>query len=103
MIDLEMQRWVLPVELSQDGLTSILNTDIIQQQRSAFEVELFAFGHLPLAWSARCFTARSEQRHKDQCELCCINYPNGRTVDSQDGQRLFILKVFKRNQGHVII
>lgn len=99
MIDLEMQRWVLPVELSQDGLTSILNTDIIQQQRSAFEVELFAFGHLPLAWSARCFTARSEQRHKDQCELCCINYPNGRTVDSQDGQRLFILNGIQTQSG----
>lgn len=99
LLDLGMQRWVLPVELSEEGLTQILNTELIQSHRSVFETELLGFGHLPLAWSARCFTARSEQRHKDQCELCCINYPEGRVVDSQDGQRLFILNGIQTQSG----
>lgn len=99
LIKLGMQRWVLPVELSKDWLTNLLNTDIIQPLRQQFETELFALGHLPLAWSARCFTARSEQRHKDQCELCCIKYPNGREVDSQDGQRVFVLNGIQTLSG----
>lgn len=91
LIELGLQRWVMPVELSKDSATNLLNSEVIQPVRHGFETELFAFGHLPLAWSARCFTARSEQRQKDQCELCCIKYPHGREVDSQDGQRVFLL------------
>ena len=99
MIDLGMQRWVMPVELSSDWLTNLLSADIIQPVRNTFETELFAWGHLPLAWSARCFTARSEQRQKDQCELCCIKYPDGREVDSQDGQRVFVLNGIQTLSG----
>ena len=99
MIDLGMQRWVMPVELSSDWLTNLLSSDIIQPVRNTFETELFAWGHLPLAWSARCFTARSEQRQKDQCELCCIKYPDGREVDSQDGQRVFVLNGIQTLSG----
>lgn len=41
------------------------------------EVELFAYGHLPLAYSARCFTARAENLPKDDCQFVCLNYPEG--------------------------
>jgi hypothetical protein len=51
-----MQRWVMPVELSRDWLMQ-LNQDL-GRERQQFEVEVFAYGHLPLAYSARCFTAR---------------------------------------------
>ncbi|MCO4322399.1 U32 family peptidase [Aliidiomarina quisquiliarum] len=99
MVNLGMQRWVMPVELSGDWLGGLLNESIIQDVRDCFETELFSFGHMPLAWSARCFTARSEQRHKDQCELCCIKYPDGRVVDSQDGQRVFVLNGVQTQSG----
>jgi len=60
---------------------------------------VFSFGHMPLAWSGRCFTARSENRAKDQCELCCIKYPEGRRVDSQEGQQVFVLNGIQTQSG----
>src|SRR5690554_3992068 len=99
LINLGMQRWVLPVELSGEWVGQLLAQNLVQEVRNCFETELFAFGHMPLAWSARCFTARSEHRQKDQCELCCIKYPDGRTVDSQDGQRVFVLNGVQTQSG----
>lgn len=99
LINLGMQRWVLPVELSGEWVGQLLTQNLVQEVRNCFETELFAFGHMPLAWSARCFTARSEHRQKDQCELCCIKYPNGRVVDSQDGQRVFVLNGVQTQSG----
>ncbi|MRF09805.1 U32 family peptidase, partial [Escherichia coli] len=72
-----------------------LNNLLIQCEelaiRDKFEVEVFAYGHLPLAYSARCFTARSENRAKDDCETCCQKYPQGRQVLSQENQQVFVL------------
>ncbi|MDZ7871350.1 MAG: U32 family peptidase, partial [Rheinheimera sp.] len=58
-----------------------------------------AYGYLPLAWSGRCFTARSENRHKDDCQLCCIKYPAGRLCTSQEGQPLFVLNGIQTQSG----
>lgn len=99
LISMGLKRWVMPVELSGDWLAQILNEGIIQDVRSCFETEVFSFGHLPLAWSGRCFTARSENRAKDQCELCCINYPKGREVKSQDGTQVFVLNGIQTQSG----
>lgn len=95
-----MVRWLVPVELSRDWLAQLLQSPEIAPLRQQFEVELLAFGHLPLAWSGRCFTARSENRHKDECQLCCINYPNGRVAHSQDGQPLFVLNGIQTQSGY---
>lgn len=97
---LGMCRWVTPVELSKDNLQSILTSPEIAPIRHSFEVEMQAYGHLPLAYSARCFTARSENRSKDNCELCCINYPTGRTAKSQEGQELFVLNGIQTQSGY---
>ena len=69
-----MTRWCLPVEMSRDWLR--------------------------LALSARCFTARSENRAKDACETCCINYPTGRPVKSQEGQQVFVLNGIQTLSGY---
>lgn len=95
-----MQRWVMPVELSHEWLGNLLEHDTVQDVRDLFEVEVFAFGHMPLAWSARCFTARAEDRHKDDCQLCCIKYPKGREVKSQDGVQIFVLNGVQTQSGH---
>ncbi|RKF17444.1 U32 family peptidase [Alginatibacterium sediminis] len=94
-----MQRWVMPVELSRDWLSKTLQDAQDLGIRDSFEVEVFAYGHLPLAYSARCFTARSENKTKDECETCCINYPHGRQVNSQDGQPLFVLNGIQTLSG----
>ncbi|KAA5995214.1 U32 family peptidase [Pantoea sp. M_5] len=81
-----MTRWCMPVEMSRDWLLQLLEQCETRGIRQQFEVEVMGYGHLPLALSARCFTARSENRAKDDCETCCINYPTGRRVSSQEGR-----------------
>lgn len=98
-IGMGMKRWVIPAELSRDWLVELLSESMIDSVRDCFETEVFAFGHLPLAWSGRCFTARSENRSKDQCELCCIKYPQGRSVTSQDGTDVFVLNGIQTQSG----
>jgi collagenase-like PrtC family protease len=74
-----MVRWCMPVELSRDWLANLLTQCDELGIRDQFEVEVLSYGHLPLAYSARCFTARSEDRPKDECETCCINTLTGAT------------------------
>lgn len=95
-----MMRWCMPVELSRDWLSNTLEQCEQLGIRGSFEVELFSYGHLPLAWSARCFTARSEDKAKDQCETCCIRYPQGRPVFSQEQQQVFVLNGIQTQSGY---
>ena len=51
------------------------------------EIELFAFGRLPLALSGRCYHARHHGLHKDNCQFVCDRDPDGldlKTVDGRD-------------------
>ncbi|RLM21714.1 U32 family peptidase [Brenneria alni] len=95
-----MVRWCMPVELSRDWLQNLLNQCDELGFRHQFEVEVLSYGHLPLAYSARCFTARSENRAKDECETCCINYPQGRKVLSQENQPVFVLNGIQTQSGY---
>ncbi|QTO56453.1 U32 family peptidase (plasmid) [Duffyella gerundensis] len=95
-----MTRWCLPVEMSRDWLRLLMQQCEERGLRQRFEIELLAYGHLPLALSARCFTARSENRAKDACETCCINYPTGRPVKSQEGQQVFVLNGIQTLSGY---
>ena len=100
LMQLGLQRWVLPSELSANWIRTLLAQPEIADVRECFETELFAFGHLPLAWSARCFTARSDNKAKDDCELCCLKYPEGRKVISQDNQQVFVLNGIQTQSGY---
>jgi len=95
-----MTRWCMPVEMSRDWLLQLLQQCETRGIRQLFEVEVLGYGHLPLALSARCFTARSENRAKDDCETCCINYPTGRRVNSQEGQQVFVLNGIQTMSGY---
>ena len=95
-----MTRWCMPVEMSRDWLLQLLQQCETRGIRQQFEVEVLGYGHLPLALSARCFTARSENRAKDDCETCCINYPTGRRVNSQEGQQVFVLNGIQTMSGY---
>lgn len=95
-----MTRWCMPVEMSRDWLLQLLQQSAALHIRDRFEVEVLGYGHLPLALSARCFTARAEHRAKDDCQTCCINYPNGRRVHSQEGQQVFVLNGIQTMSGY---
>jgi collagenase-like PrtC family protease len=94
-----MVRWCMPVELSRDWLANMLAQCQSLGIRDKFEVEVLAYGHLPLAYSARCFTARAENRAKDDCETCCVKYPQGRKVMSQENQQVFVLNGIQTQSG----
>lgn len=49
------------------------------------EIEVAGWGRLPLAYSARCFTARALDLAKDDCGFRCIDYPDGLPLASRDG------------------
>ena len=87
-------RWVMPVELSAKTLGEL------QAQRPAgLETEVFAYGHMPLAFSARCFTARAHNVPKDACELRCIDYPVGMPLQTQEDQELFTINGIQLQSG----
>lgn len=94
-----MTRWCMPVEMSKDKLQAIVDKCQEINIRDKFEIEVVGYGHLPLAYSARCFTARSENRAKDDCQYCCINYPQGRLTKSQEGENLFVLNGIQTMSG----
>jgi O2-independent ubiquinone biosynthesis protein UbiV len=81
-----MTRWVLPFELS--GATA---KDLIAAAPGTCPCEVFAWGRLPLAWSARCYTARAEDRPKDYCDLACIADPDGRLVRTRENEPFLAL------------
>ena len=55
------------------------------------DVEVFAFGRMPLAISARCAHARSKGRTKDNCQFVCQEDPDGITVNTISGQPFLAL------------
>lgn len=95
-----MMRWCMPVELSKEWLINTLNQCDELGIKGQFEVEVFSHGYLPLAYSARCFTARAENCAKDDCKTCCIKYPTGLQVASQEGQSVFNLNGIQTQSGY---
>lgn len=49
-------------------------------------VEVWGHGRLPLAISGRCYHARLHDRTKDSCQFVCGEDPDGRDVETMDGQ-----------------
>ena len=94
---LGLRRWVLPIELGREALVSIL----AEAALPAVETEVFAHGYLPLAWSARCFTARYHDLPKDQCGLRCIDHPAGLPVHTREGERFLTLNGIQTQSGCV--
>jgi len=64
-------------------LTSIAE---IAQACPGLQLELFAFGRLPLALSSRCAQARMEGLHRDACRYVCDRHPDGMDVSTIEGQ-----------------
>ena len=74
-------RWVMPVEMSREALASLKDN-----RQANPETEVFAYGRLPLAFSARCFTARHHNLQKDDCQFKCLDYADGLALKTREGQ-----------------
>jgi collagenase-like PrtC family protease len=55
------------------------------------ELEIFAFGRLPLALSGRCYHARLHGLHKDACQFICERDLDGLRVDTVEGDGFLAL------------
>ncbi len=80
------RRWVMPMELGKNALAPIQT-----QRPDKVQTEVFVYGRLPLAFSARCYTARAYNLPKDQCEFRCLDYPDGLLMETQDDQSFLVL------------
>ncbi|MCC7060379.1 MAG: U32 family peptidase [Burkholderiaceae bacterium] len=82
-------RWVAPVELGLDAIALVNPPDAPVpgglDGDTPIATEVFAFGRLPLAFSARCFTARHYHLNKDDCGFRCIEHPDGLLLTTTEG------------------
>ena len=90
------RRWVIPLEMSRDDLTQMQQT-----RPDGVETEVFAYGRMPLAFSARCFTARHRDLPKDDCQFSCIDYPDGLTLKTKEGQSFLVLNGIQTQSSRV--
>ena len=80
------RRWVAPLEMSRTALA------VMQRERPEnMETEFFGYGRMPLAFSARCFTARHHNLQKDSCDFRCLDYPDGLDLSTREGEPFLVL------------
>ena len=83
---LGLKRWVLPLELGRNTLA-----DLQAQRPAGVETEVFVYGRMPLAYSARCFTARAHNLPKDDCQFRCLDYPDGLLLSTREDAPFLVL------------
>ena len=77
-------RICLPVELPAAAIGAIA-------KESPAEIEVVAFGRVPLAMSVRCFHARSRGLHKSNCRFVCGEDADGLPVETVEGERFLAI------------
>jgi collagenase-like PrtC family protease len=96
LADLGATRWVMPPEIGRAALAGL------QSARPAhLETEVFVHGRLPLAYSARCFTARRYRLQKDTCEFRCIEFPDGLMLKTREGEDFLTLNGIQTQSAKV--
>lgn len=86
MAQLGARRWVMPLEMGRDALAAMLAA-----RPAGLETEVFVYGRMPLAFSARCFTARQRDLGKDDCRFSCLEHPDGLALRTRDGDGFLVL------------
>lgn len=96
MATLGLQRWVMPLEMGRDDLA------LMQQGRpEGLQTEVFAYGRMPLAFSARCFTARHCNLPKDDCQFRCIEHPDGLLLKTRESEGFLVLNGIQTQSAKV--
>lgn len=86
MATLGASRWVMPLEMKRDDLA------ILQQSRpDGLQTEVFSYGRMPLAFSARCFTARHRNLPKDDCRFSCLEHPDGLLLRTRESEEFLVI------------
>lgn len=75
-------RVCLPPELTLGSIAVLARLG----REEGVPVEVWGHGRLPLAISGRCYHARLHDRAKDSCQFVCAEDPDGRDVETLDGQ-----------------
>lgn len=89
-------RWVMPLEMHRNGLRQL------QRDRpEGMQTEVFAYGRMPLAFSARCFTARNRNLPKDNCHYVCMDHPDGLMMQTREAQNFLTINGIQTQSAHV--
>lgn len=94
LAELGAVRWVPPVETSRERLAAM-------PVPAGMVTEVFAYGRLPLAYSARCFTARHYNLQKDDCQFRCLDHPDGLRLATREGEDFLTLNGIQTQSGRV--
>jgi collagenase-like PrtC family protease len=86
LADLGATRWVAPMEATRE-----LVAGMCAGRPPGLEAEVFAHGRMPLAFSARCFTARRFNRQKEDCGYTCRDFPDGMPLETREGKPFLVL------------
>ena len=91
--DLGATRWVAPLELPLSALALVNppQAPVCTPEGLPMVTEAWVFGRMPLAFSARCFTARHRGVSKDDCGFPCLADPDGLALASTEGQPFLVL------------
>ena len=93
---LGIHRWVMPLEMSGADLA------LIQKGKpSEVQTEVFAYGRMPLAFSARCFTARHCNLPKDDCQFKCMEHPDGLLMRTRESEEFLVLNGIQTQSARV--
>ena len=74
-------RWLPPLESSGERIGALHAA-----RPAGMQTEVFVYGRMPLAVSARCFTARHYGLPKDDCQYRCLDHPDGMDLATRDGR-----------------
>lgn len=74
-------RWVAPMETTREMMAGMMAA-----RPAGLEAEVFGFGRMPLAFSARCFTARRLNRQKEDCGYACLDFPDGMLLETRESK-----------------
>ncbi len=76
------RRFCLPPEVPQASLAPL----VARASELGAVIELFAYGRMPLAVSARCYHARAHKLSKDNCQFVCDQDPDGLELNTLDDE-----------------
>jgi collagenase-like PrtC family protease len=94
--ELGARRWVPPLEMPRAMLSALLHGS-----GTPPATEVFAYGRMPLAFSARCFTARRFNLQKDSCAFRCLDFPEGMLLNTGEGRPFLVLNGIQTHSAAV--
>lgn len=90
-------RWMSPPEVSAATLSAFAGA-----RPAGIETEVLGWGRIPLAYSARCFTARHHGLQKDHCDYRCLGLADGLALRTREGVPFLTLNGIETQSAAVL-